>query len=150
MIFLGVCFAVRETTPYPPYPPPPLGKMTMKSQFVDMTYRQFFWRCHVFPVNFSYWSKFHVNIITGSGVMTILVYKRLTRIWKSEILPSGFFPISGNCGELWIPNLAPMSLISYWILQKLLNSVKHQGYNIYRFLVTRGKSTGGNTPLHLD
>ena len=62
----------------------------MKSQFVDMTYRQFFWRCHVSPVNFSYWSKFHVNIITGSGVMTILVYKRLTRIWKSEKTPSGF------------------------------------------------------------
>ena len=128
-----------------------IGKITITSQFGNMKpLSNFFWHCFVSLVRFSYWSKFHVNIITGSGVMTILVYKRLTRIWKSEILPSGFFPISGNCGELWIPNLAPMSLISYWILQKLLNSVKHQGYNIYRFLVTRGKSTGGNTPLHPD
>ena len=30
-------------------------------------------------VKFSYWSKFHFNIITGSGVMTILFNKGLTR-----------------------------------------------------------------------
>ena len=30
-------------------------------------------------VNFSYWSKFHANIITGSGIMTIFFYKGLTR-----------------------------------------------------------------------
>ena len=30
-------------------------------------------------VKFNYWSKFHVNIITGSGVMTLSFYKRLTR-----------------------------------------------------------------------
>ena len=30
-------------------------------------------------VKFSYWSKFHVNIITGSGVMTTFVCKGLTR-----------------------------------------------------------------------
>ena len=30
-------------------------------------------------VKFSYWSKFHANIITGSGVTTIFDYKRLTR-----------------------------------------------------------------------
>ena len=34
-------------------------------------------------VIFSYWSKFHVNIMTGSGVMTIFIYKGLTR--NSEI-----------------------------------------------------------------
>ena len=39
----------------------------------------FFWRFFVFLVKFSYWSKFHVNIITGSGVMTISFYKGLTR-----------------------------------------------------------------------
>ena len=27
----------------------------------------------------SYWSKFHVNIMTGSGVMTIFVYEQMTR-----------------------------------------------------------------------
>ena len=30
-------------------------------------------------VNFSYWCKFHISIITGSGVMTISFYKQLTR-----------------------------------------------------------------------
>ena len=40
---------------------------------------QFFWRCHVSFVKFSHCSKFHVNIITGSGVATIFVCKRLTR-----------------------------------------------------------------------
>ena len=39
-------------------------------------------------------------------------------IQKLEILPSRFFQISGDWGELRIPNLAWMSLINcYWILQ---------------------------------
>ena len=38
-------------------------------------------------VKFSYWSKFLVNIITGSGVMAILIYKEL----KSQII--GNIPI---------------------------------------------------------
>ena len=33
----------------------------------------------VSPVKFSYWSKFRVNISTGSGIMTIFSYKGLTR-----------------------------------------------------------------------
>ena len=37
------------------------------------------WHCRVFLVNFSYWSKFHGSIITGSGVMTIFVCKGRTR-----------------------------------------------------------------------
>ena len=79
---------------------------------------KFFWRCFVSLVKFSYWSKFHVNIITGSGIMTIFFYKGLTRIWKSKIPPSEFCPISGDWGELWIPNLTRMSLIEcYWMLQ---------------------------------
>ena len=40
---------------------------------------KFFWRCFVPLAKFSYWSKFHVNIITGSGAMTIFFYKGLTR-----------------------------------------------------------------------
>ena len=31
-------------------------------------------------VKFSYWPKFYVNIITGSGVVTIFFYKELSRI----------------------------------------------------------------------
>ena len=39
----------------------------------------FFWRCFISLVKFSYWSKFHVNIITSSGVMAILFYEGLPR-----------------------------------------------------------------------
>ena len=39
-------------------------------------------------------------------------------IWKLEIPPSEFFPISGDWGRLGIPNLARMSLIKcYWMLK---------------------------------
>ena len=38
--------------------------------------RQFFFAS---VVKFSYWSKFHVNIITGPGIMTIFFYKGLAR-----------------------------------------------------------------------
>ena len=40
---------------------------------------KFFWSWFVSLVKFSYWYKFHVNIITCSGVKTIFFYKELTR-----------------------------------------------------------------------
>ena len=51
-------------------------------------------------VKFSYWSKFHVNIIAGfAGVMTIFFYKGLIR--NPEIRNEyEFCPISGDWGEL--------------------------------------------------
>ena len=52
----------------------------MTSQFSYMaSSSKFFWRGFVSLMKFSYWSKFHVNIITDSGVMTIFFYKVLTR-----------------------------------------------------------------------
>ena len=59
----------------------------------DVTFN-FIWRCLVFLVKFSYWSKFHVNIVTGSPAMTIFVYKKLTR--NPEI---------GNTPESVLPNI---------------------------------------------
>ena len=57
-----------------------IGKITVTSQFTNMTSSSnFFDVFFVFLVKLSYWSKFHVNMITGSGVMTIFFYKRLTR-----------------------------------------------------------------------
>ena len=44
--------------------------MTSSSNLFDVFFVSF--------VKFSYWSKFHVNIMTGSGVMTIFFYKELT------------------------------------------------------------------------
>ena len=74
------------------------------------------WRCFVSLVNFSYWYKFHVNIITGSGVMTISFYKGLTR--NLEIGNTPVWVLSNIWRELGIPNLARTSLIKcYWMLQ---------------------------------
>ena len=50
---------------------------------------------------FSYWSKFHINIITGSGVITIFVYKILTRNLEiGNTLVRGFYSISGELGQV--------------------------------------------------
>ena len=65
---------------------------------------------------FSYWSKFHVNIITGSRVATI---RNWAEIWKSKIPPSEFWPISEDWDDLQIPNSAGRSLMKcYWMMQK--------------------------------
>ena len=62
--------------------------MTMTSQFADMMLSLiFFGIVYVSLVNFSYWSKFHVNIITGSGVMTIYFYKGLARNSRNREYP---------------------------------------------------------------
>ena len=59
-------------------------------------------------------------------------------IRKSEIPPSEFCPISGDWGELWIPNLARMSLIEcYWMLQ--ISRVT--AFTVFELL--RKKPTGG-------
>ena len=44
-----------------------------------MTSSWIFWRCFVSLVKFSYCSKFYVNIIIDSGVLTIFLYQGLTR-----------------------------------------------------------------------
>ena len=75
---------------------------------------KFFWQCFVSLVKFSYWTKFHVNIITGSRIMTIFFYKGLTRNPEIGNTPIWF----RDWSKLWIPNLARMSLIEcYWMLQ---------------------------------
>ena len=75
-------------------------------------------RCFISLVKFSYWSKFHFNIITGSGVMQLPFISDWPEIRKSEIPPSEFCLISTDWSELRIPNLARTSLRkSYWMLQ---------------------------------
>ena len=71
---------------------------------------------------FDYWSIFHVNMITSSGVMTIFFYKGLTRNSILGNTPSESCPISRDWGKLGIPNLAQMSLIKCY-----LNAAKYQG-----------------------
>ena len=55
-----------------------IGKKTMTSQFSKMTPSPVFLNVFASLGKFSYWSKFHDNII-GSGVMTSFIYKGLTR-----------------------------------------------------------------------
>ena len=118
--------------------------MAITSQFSDMTSSLiFFWRCFVSLVKFSYWSKFHVNIINGSGIMTISFIRDWPEIRKSEIPPSEFCPISRDWGKLWIPNLVRMSLIEcYWMLQI-------PGLQLLPFLSYWGKTSwGGSKIIH--
>ena len=68
-------------------------------------------------VKFSYLSKFHVNIITGSRNMTIFLYKGLTRNPEIRNNSSEFWDLSGKWGKLGIPNLTRTCLKCCWILQ---------------------------------
>ena len=82
------------------------------------------------------WSKFHVNIITDSGVMTIFLYKWLTR--NLDI---------GNTSVWVLPNI--------WRLEKVrdtefgtnvsnvivLNVTKCQVYSFYPFWAIKGEPT---------
>ena len=72
--------------------------------FLTWRHRQFFWRCRVFLIKFNYWSMFHVNIMTGSRVSTIFVYKGFTRN------PENGKNLVWDWGKLVIPNFG-MSLI---------------------------------------
>ena len=65
----------------------------------------------------SYWSKCPVNIITGSEVMTISIYKGLTRNLEIGNTPVWFLPNIWRLG--WVRNTKfGTSLIRcYWILK---------------------------------
>ena len=97
-----------------------IWKMTMKSKFPDMTSTSNFFDIVLFLLS---------SLVTGpSFVSTSSLVLELWQfsfrrdwpeIWKSEIPLSEFCPISGDWGELWIPNLTWLSLIEEcnWMLQ---------------------------------
>ena len=96
----------------------------------------FYWRSFVSLVKPSYWLKFHVSIITGSGVMTTFFYKGLIR--NLEI---------GNTHiQVW-PNLWRLKQVRDTNFgtnvsnQMLLNSAKCECYIFHRFWVIKGKPT---------
>ena len=94
---------------------------------------------------FSYWSKFDVNIINGSGVMTIFFYKGLTG--NPEI---GNTPV-WVLANIWSWRQGKDTKYGTNVSNKmLLNATKCQGYSFYRFCVIKGKPTrevGGKLPL---
>ena len=60
--------------------------MTMKSQFANMTSPSIsFDVAFVSLIKFSYWFKFHVNIITGSGVMVVFFFRNWPEIGNTTI-----------------------------------------------------------------
>ena len=110
--------------------------MTMTSQFPDMTAPSIFWCCFIFLVNFSYWSKFHVNIHRWFWNYEHFFIRDWLEIRKSKIPTSDFCPISGDWDKLEIPNFARMSLINFYC----------QCCSFYRFWVIKGKQMGGKLP----
>ena len=95
---------------------------------------KFFWRCFVSLVKFSYWSKFHVNIITGSGIMTIFFYKGLTRNPEIGNTPVRVLPNIWRLGRVMDTKFR-MNVSN----RMLLNAAKFQGYSFYCFWVIKGK-----------
>ena len=92
----------------------------------------------LFPLS-SFLSKFHFNIITGSGViMTSFVYKALTRYLEYGNTRLWIFPY--NWALKWASNRQFSANISN---KKLLNAVKVHGYSFYHFWVIKGKRTVG-------
>ena len=111
--------------------------MAMTSQFFDVTsWSNFFWHCFVSLVKFSYWCKFHVNIICDSGVMTISFYKGQTR--NPEIKNSPVWVLSNIWRLWWVRNTKYGTNVSN---KMLLDAARCQGYGFYCFWVIKGKPT---------
>ena len=99
---------------------------------------KFFWRCFVSLVKFSYWPEFHVNVITGFGLMTISFYKGLTR--NPEIGNTPVSVLSNN----WKLGRARNAKFGTKVSNKMvLNAAKCQGYSFYRVGVIKVKPIGG-------
>ena len=113
---------------------PKIRKVTMMSQFSEMTSTSIFFEVVVFLLS---------SLVTGPSFMSIswLVLElwqfSFIRDWpeirKSEIPTSEFCPLS----EDWSKFGANVSN------RMLLNAAKFQGYSFYRFWVIKRKPTGG-------
>ena len=91
----------------------------------------FFQDCFISLVNFSYWSKFNVNFITGFGVKTILFYKGLTRNLEIKNTLVCVLPNIWRLGQVRDTKFG--TNVS---TEMLLNAAKCQGYSFYHFWKT--------------
>ena len=117
---------------------PWIVKKTMTSQFADMTSSSIFLTLLCSLVTCSYWSKFHVNFMTASGVMIIFFHKGLTRNPKIGNSPTWVLPNIWRLGKFRDTKFG--TDVSK---EMLLNGANCQGYRFYRFWVIMGKTTGG-------
>ena len=104
----------------------------------------FSWRCCVFPIKFSYWSKFHVNVITGSTVITIFVDKGLTRNPEIENTPIWVLPNIWKMGQVRGTVLVEMSLIKcYWMIK----NASVTAFTVFELLRERVRSAHNIIPI---
>ena len=94
-----------------------LKKMVMTSQLPDMISSSFFWHFFISLVKFSYWYKFHVSMITGSGVMTIYFYKGLTRNPEIGNTPVWVLHNIWRLKRVWNTKFWTSLIRLYWMLQ---------------------------------
>ena len=106
--------------------------MIMTCNLPTWSHRQIFWRCFVSHLKSGYWSKFDVNIITGSGVMAIFFCKGLTRNTEIENTPVWALPNIWRLGRVRHTNV----INEIW-----LNTAKYPGYSFHYFWVIKGKPT---------
>ena len=98
---------------------------------------KFFWCCLASLISFSYFSKFHENIITVSGVMTIFFYKGFTRNPEIENTPVWFLP------NIWrLRQVRDTKFATNVSNEMLLNAAKCQAYSFYGFWFIKGNPTG--------
>ena len=117
--------------------------MAMASQFSDMTSSPNYFD-FVSLVKFSYWSKFHVNIITGSGVMTISFHKGLTRNLEIGNAPVWILP------NIWRLGRVRNTKFGTNVFNKmLLNAAKYLGDSFYHFWVIKENPTEGGGGVKL-
>ena len=105
--------------------------MTIASQFANMTV---FWRFFVSPVKFSYWFKFHVDIITDSGITIILFYKGLTINLKNGNTPVWVVWNIWGLGQVRDTKFG-MNVYN----EMLMNAANFQDYSFYGFWVIKVK-----------
>ena len=97
-----------------------------------------FWRCFFSLVKFSYWSKFHISINNGVGIMAIFFDKGLTR--NLEI---GNTPV-WVLHNIWrLGRVMDIKFGTNVSNRMLLNAAKFHDYSFYRFWVLRENQRGG-------
>ena len=103
-------------------------------------HRQFFFDiCRVSLVKISYWCKLHVNIITGSRVMTIFLYMWLTRNPEIENNTICVLPNIWRLG--WVRDIKFSTNVSN---KMLLNAAKSQDFTAFTlYELLRKNQQGG-------
>ena len=94
-------------------------------------------------VNFSYWCKFHIGVITGSGVKTISFYKQLTRYPETRNNPFWVLPNIWRLERVW--NTKFGKKVSN---KMLVSAAEWQSYSFYQFWGMNRKPTVGRVGVN--